>query len=87
MLRNLGGYQMNIMSLNNLELSIGILIRKIRNNRKLSQENLAELCNLHRNYIGCIERGEKNITVKNLAKILAALGMSLEDFFTMLASQ
>lgn len=87
MLRNLGGYQMNIMSLNNLELSIGILIRKIRNNRKLSQENLAELCNLHRNYIGYIERGEKNITVKNLAKILAALGMSLEDFFTMLASQ
>ena len=47
---------------------VGFNIRKIREDRGLSQEKLAALADLHRAYIGQIERGEKNIGLKNLEK-------------------
>lgn len=47
----------------------------------LSQEKLAELCNLHRNYIGNIERGEKRPSLETLIKIAKAMNMKLEDLF------
>lgn len=47
----------------------------------LSQEKLAELCNLHRNYIGYIERGEKRPSLETLIKIAKAMNMKLEDLF------
>lgn len=49
-------------------------IRRQRLKRSWSQEELADRCNLHRTYIGAIERGERNITVKTLFKIAEALG-------------
>lgn len=52
---------------------IGLNIIKIREKKKLSQEKLAALAGLHRAYIGQIERGEKNIGLKNLEKIAKAL--------------
>jgi DNA-binding XRE family transcriptional regulator len=58
-------------------------LRNIRKSRNLSQEQLAEKVNLHRTYIGMIERGEKNITLLNIIKISNALGISpskLMDF-------
>jgi transcriptional regulator with XRE-family HTH domain len=55
---------------------VGFRIRTIREERGLSQEELGALAGLHRAYIGQIERGEKNIGVKNLEKIAKALGVS-----------
>jgi transcriptional regulator with XRE-family HTH domain len=55
---------------------VGFSIRRIREQRGLSQEKLAALAGLHRAYIGQIERGEKNIGLKNLGKIAKALGVS-----------
>lgn len=47
----------------------------------LSQEKLAELCGVSRNYIGYIERREKNPSATTLFKIAKALDMKLEDLF------
>ena len=60
---------------------IGLNITIIRERQGLTQEKLAELAGLHRAYIGQIERGEKNIGLKNLEKIANALGLDLKDLF------
>jgi transcriptional regulator with XRE-family HTH domain len=53
----------------------GNRLRKLRLQRKLSQEKLAELADLHRNYVGGIERGERNVALVNIVKIARALGV------------
>jgi len=58
---------------------VGLNIRKIREDKGLSQEKLAALADLHRTYIGQIERGEKNIGLKNLEKIAKALNVNIKD--------
>ena len=62
----------------NINEEVGFNIRKIREERGLSQEELAGLAGLHRAYVGQIERGEKNIGLKNLEKIAKALGVSIK---------
>ena len=52
---------------------VGLSIRRIREKRGLSQEKLAALADIHRVYMGQIERGEKNIGLQNLEKIAKAL--------------
>ena len=54
---------------------VGLKIRIIREEQGLSQQELGELASLHRAYIGQIERGEKNIGLKNLEKIAKAMGV------------
>ena len=56
---------------------VGFSIRRIREQRGLSQEKLAALAGLHRAYIGQIERGEKNVGLKNLEKIAKALELEV----------
>lgn len=51
----------------------GEKVRFFRKEQGLSQEELASLAELHRTYIGMIERGEKNITLLNILKIAKAL--------------
>jgi transcriptional regulator with XRE-family HTH domain len=46
----------------------------------MTQERLAEIAGLHRNYVGSVERGERNISIEALERWLKALGMSWEDF-------
>lgn len=65
----------------NIEKKIGLQLKKIRLSKNLTQEQLAELSNLHRTYIGSVERGERNITVKNLNKILVAMDYTFLSFF------
>lgn len=60
---------------------LGLKIRIERQKRKISQEKLAELANLNRNFIGMIERGETNVTVKNLESIANALNLEIKDLF------
>ena len=57
---------------------VGLNIRRIREERGLSQEKLAGLAGIHRVYMGQVERGEKNIGVVNLEKIAKALNVSMK---------
>jgi transcriptional regulator with XRE-family HTH domain len=50
--------------------------RNLRIEAGLSQEQLADIANLHRTYIGSVERGERNISLINIYRIAAALGVS-----------
>lgn len=64
-----------------LYVIIGERIANERKRKHLSQEYLAEITNLHRNYIGLIERGEKHASIDTLLKITKALNISLEWLF------
>lgn len=54
-------------------------VRRLRVERGLSQEQLADKAGLHRTYIGMIERAEKNITLCNMEKVALSLGVSIRD--------
>lgn len=61
----------------NLLIKFGKHVKSLRQENKLSQEELAYKAGLHRTYIGMIERGEKNITLINIEKIANAFGLPL----------
>ena len=58
-----------------LSVRLGRRIRVLRAERGWSQEVLAELAGLHRNYIGHVERAEINMSVAQLARIARAFGL------------
>ena len=59
----------------------GETLRRIRLNSGLTQEQLAELSNCHPNYIGAVERGERNITIIKAVDISKALNCSINCLF------
>ena len=60
-------------------IKFGEKVREIRKEKGLSQEQLSFKADLHRTYIGMIERAEKNITLVNIEKIANALETSIND--------
>lgn len=60
-------------------VKFGERVRELRKERGLSQEELAFKADLHRTYIGMIERAEKNITLVNVEKIANALETNIND--------
>lgn len=59
----------------NITKELGLRIRYYRKEQHLTQEQLAEMCDLHPTYIGQIERGEKNATIESIYRI--AIGLNL----------
>lgn len=51
-------------------------VRRLRAERGMSQEQLAEAAGVHRTYIGMLERGEKNVTIYNIQRIAMALDVA-----------
>tara|TARA_R110002094_G_scaffold57631_2_gene68764 strand:+ start:799 stop:1008 length:210 start_codon:yes stop_codon:yes gene_type:complete len=60
----------------------GARLRKLREAQGWSQEELADRAGLHRTYISSVERGVRNPTITVLAKIAAALGVSLAELLS-----
>lgn len=60
---------------------LGSRIRALRQERKLSQEKLAELSEVHRNFIGFIERGERNVGVKTVIALAQAMDVHPAQLF------
>jgi len=59
--------------------TLGEVIRSYREKAEFSQEQLAEKADLHHNYIGELERGEKAATIDTLIKIAKGLGVRVRD--------
>ncbi len=58
-------------------IAFGRAVRNLRQRKRLSQEKLAELADIHRTYIGDVERGTRNIALVNMAQLANALGVPL----------
>lgn len=71
----------NLMETNNSNIlsDFGKRIQYLRKKAELSQETLADKSGLHRTYIGMIERGEKNITLKNIEKLAKSLNTDISN--------
>lgn len=64
-----------------LEKRFGAKLAYIRKARKLSQMKLAEIVNMNFNYIGQIERGEANVTIKTIKILADALDVEVKSLF------
>jgi transcriptional regulator with XRE-family HTH domain len=61
-------------------VTLGAVLRQFRVRRDLSQEALAARAKLDRTYVGGVERGERNVSYKNLARLLGALNVDWVEF-------
>lgn len=66
------------MAKNSVLIKFGLSVKRRRQELGLTQEELAERANLHRTYIGMIERAEKNVTLENIAKLAKSLDTSIK---------
>jgi len=57
-------------------------IRAYRGQENISQEKLAEICGLHRTYVGSVERAERNVTLSTLSVFAKALNVSVPELLT-----
>jgi len=64
-----------------IEHRFGRRMRELRHRLRISQEELAFRCGLHRTYISDIERGARNVSIRNVEKIAQALEVDLPDLF------
>ena len=69
------------MAREDFRAAFGKRVRELRDRLGLSQEELAERAGLHRNYIGGIERGERNVAILNVARLASGLGVSIAELF------
>ena len=60
-------------------VTFGRRVREVRKSKGISQERLAEMAGIDRSYMGNIERGEKNITLKKAYEICDALDIEIKD--------
>ena len=67
------------MDYQELQVSLGRTIRNLRGRRGYSQESFAHAVGLHRTYMGDIERGERNVSLRNLLRIADALEIPLSQ--------
>ncbi|QVL31647.1 helix-turn-helix transcriptional regulator [Telmatocola sphagniphila] len=61
---------------------LGSRIREVREKKGWTQAELAEKCQLHRTFIGSVERGERNLSLLNLRLIARNLRISLSTLFS-----
>jgi len=62
-------------------LAFGAAVRQYRKDKGFSQEAFADECGIDRSYMGGVERGERNIALVNVGKIITTLGLQPSEFF------
>lgn len=64
-----------------IRIQFGERLRALRLKQEISQEKLAEAADLHRTYVSSVERGERNISLENIARLAEALNVKIREFF------
>jgi len=64
---------------NPLRHALAANLRRLRASRGLSQEALADLAELHRTFVGSVERSERNISLDNIGRLAKALGVTAAE--------
>lgn len=67
---------------NDLLVSFGHTIRRLRIANGISQEKFADLCELHRTYISDVELGKRNVSLENIEKMARALNLNMSQLFS-----
>jgi transcriptional regulator with XRE-family HTH domain len=62
-----------------LQLAVGRRIKELREERKWSQEEFADICGVHRTYVGSAENGARNLTIQVLAMFARAFSMTVSE--------
>lgn len=62
-----------------LQRAVGERLREIRSSRGISQEDFAAVLDVHRTYLGGLERGERNLTVRSVERLAERLGVAPLD--------
>lgn len=57
-------------------------LRSFRDERGVSQEEFADMCGLHRTYVGSVERGERNVTLSTLESLASVIGVSVSQLLS-----
>lgn len=73
---------MDEAKLHKIRKALGNRIRELRKAKGFSQEEFAHECDLHRTYMGDIERGERNVSLDNIAILANALGITISELFS-----
>lgn len=63
-------------------IQFGDRLRSLRKERGFSQEKFAEVCELDRTYVSGIERGERNVSLRNLKVLADGLGLEMPELFS-----
>lgn len=64
-----------------IEIRFGRRIHELRLQRRLPQDVLASRAQVHRNYLGEVERGKRNVSLRIIERLAKALGVSIADLF------
>jgi transcriptional regulator with XRE-family HTH domain len=62
-----------------LQKDVGRRVRRIRTERGISQEQLAGALGVHRTYLGGVERGERNLTLRSVERLAGRLGVDVHE--------
>ena len=76
-----GGTHPKLAPMHDIRKDFGARIRQLRTDRGWSQEAFADLAGIHRTYVGSVERGEQNLSLVNIERLAATLGLSLSELF------
>ena len=70
-----------VLKWKDINIQFGNILRKVREGRRMTQEEFAEFCGISRAYYGRIERGEHSVTLEICYKVSEATGLSLSELF------